>query len=265
MTDLTLTLTLPGFRFHDLFDPLRLRDLHAMWEEDLHRRAPEIGARYEAARQAALRGAALEPVAHSTLLLDVAPFVSEFVASLFGLTAAWRARMTHARSELVLFRFKDEFVKRRAMKHKLDGRDHDVLLRAGAQALERGGLDPDPKTLDDERAVARVVCRLLDRETELKARPVDDPELVALRVDLATIEAWVMARRPLLSRRWVSYQLAHPLDYQALVEIRRPDPARPELLSGPEETRRARDGFRLTDRRMDDRPARAKPVVHALR
>ena len=103
---------------------------------------------------------------------------------------------------------------------------------------------------DDEYRVAVTVCRLLDDEARLKSRPVDDLELVALRSDLAALEGWVMARKPALASRWISYRHPHTLDYQHLVELRRPDEQLPELVVGPVETRRARDGFRLTDRRM---------------
>ena len=43
------------------------------------------------------------------------------------------------------------------------------------------------------------------------------------------------------------------LDYQQLVELRRPEPKIPELFVGPDHERRERDGFALTDRRGDPR------------
>ena len=113
---------------------------------------------------------------------------------------------------------------------------------------------------DDERAVAVAVCRRLDRETELKKRPVDDPELVQrCAPTLAALEAWIVARKSELETRWLALQPPKTLpDALHLVHIRRPGEAMPELLDGPVEGRRERDGFRLTDRRMSGSEALAQ-------
>src|SRR6185503_8528425 len=68
--------------------------------------------------------------------------------------------------------------------------------------------------------------------------------------DLAAVADWVVARRPELHHRWLSYHLPHSVDFSNLVQIRRPDEKLPELFVGPEEHLRSRDGFKLTDRRM---------------
>ncbi len=234
-----------AFPFADLFDPARLRDLHADWEATLARSDAALYARYLAARG----GAALAPEASSELLVALAPHVGEFVARLFGVTAERETARAHHRAELILFRFKDEFVKRRASKRKLAPGSHADLVVRGRAVLEKHGLAAAHH--DDERAVARAVVALLDREAALKQRPVDDPELVALRDDLAAVEQWVVARQPVLGAKWISYRQPHALDYAHLVELRRPDEKLPEAILGPVETRRARDGFKLTDRRMD--------------
>ena len=50
---------------------------------------------------------------------------------------------------------------------------------------------------------------------------------------------------------WTSFRSPEPVDHHHLVHLQRPDEKLNELTVGPEETRRARDGFALTDRRMD--------------
>src|SRR5262249_10226172 len=88
-------------------------------------------------------------------------------------------------------------------------------------------------------------------EAALKKGAADDPKLVAVRAELAAIEGWVVARKAELEGRWLSYHLPRTTpDPLHLVHIRRPDATLPELLDGPVETRRPRDGFKLTDRRM---------------
>ena len=191
-------LGIPGFSFHDLRSPERLRDLFDAWERGLATADPSLHARYAAWR--ATGGTSLPAVALSDLLVEVAPHVSEFVARLFGVTSERDAERERTRQELAIFRFKDEFVKRRALKrpavlagspaeHAAVQRGSSVLDRLGVAALQQ----------KDERAVAVAVGGLLDREVALKSRPADDPELIALRDDLGALADWVVACRPALS------------------------------------------------------------------
>ena len=73
---------------------------------------------------------------------------------------------------------------------------------------------------------------------------------------LSAIAAWLAARRldhddP--AHVWQSLREPKKVDHLNLVQIRRPDPKLPELFVGPEEHRRAREGFTLTDRRASQR------------
>jgi NADPH-dependent glutamate synthase beta subunit-like oxidoreductase/NAD(P)H-flavin reductase len=223
----------PSAGLPDLYDPESLKRLFERWHATL---PPDLAARYDGWR--ATQGEGLSPEALSALFVEVAPHVSKFVAALFGVEAEWDAQQRAVADELIVFRFKDEFVKRRASKKFSQPADRgagDELLR---------GIDTD-----DEKQVAAAICRTLDREAELKKRPADDPELVAVRAELAALEAWIVARRPELEKRWLSYRLPKTLpDALHLVHIRRPSEQLPEMLDGP--TRRDRDGFVLTDRRM---------------
>jgi NADPH-dependent glutamate synthase beta subunit-like oxidoreductase/NAD(P)H-flavin reductase len=238
-----LALGVPGFDYSDLYLPDRLRALYERWHDELERADPSLAARYDAHRA----DAPLAPEVVSALLVDVAPHVSAFVARLFGAGAAHGAARRAVDEELRVFRFKDELVRRRASRRTVT--DEATARREGERVLARAGLDGD--ALDDERRVAAVVCGMLDREAELKKRPPDDAELVALRAELAAVEGWLVARRAELSGRWLSLRFAHPMPPPLeLVQLRRPNGELPELAVGPEEKRRARDGFKLTDRRM---------------
>jgi NADPH-dependent glutamate synthase beta subunit-like oxidoreductase/NAD(P)H-flavin reductase len=240
-----LPLGIAGFAFADLHSPDGLRRLFQHWHHELHARAPELAARYDAYR--ATQGEGMTPEAISALLVDVAPEVSRFVIRLFGCEDGARELVRAVEADLVVCRFKDEFVKRRALKRKVD--DAAAARAAGERELSALGLDG--AALEDERQIAAAVNRLLDQEAELKKRPVDDPELVALRDRLAALEAWAAARRPELERRWLSFQFAGAItDPLKLVELRRPSQKLPETVVGPPEHRRLRDGFKLTDRRM---------------
>ncbi|MBK6459798.1 MAG: FAD-dependent oxidoreductase [Myxococcales bacterium] len=84
--------------------------------------------------------------------------------------------------------------------------------------------------------------------------PAEDGRVAAFALD--ALEAWLAHRRhdhhdP--AHAWPSLHAPRNLDFSKLVEVVRPDPARPELFVGPAEHRRPRDGFALTDRRMGAR------------
>jgi NADPH-dependent glutamate synthase beta subunit-like oxidoreductase/NAD(P)H-flavin reductase len=73
---------------------------------------------------------------------------------------------------------------------------------------------------------------------------------------LAAIEGWLAQRRRDHhdgAHRWASLREPRKLDHQNLVQIRRPEKSLPDLFVGPEEHRRQRDGFALTDPRGDGR------------
>lgn len=86
------------------------------------------------------------------------------------------------------------------------------------------------------------------------ATDADNQKVVSFALD--AIEAWLGQRRkehhdP--AHHWPSLHVPKTLDYQNLVELRRPEPKLPELFVGHEHHRRERDGFALTDRRADPR------------
>ncbi|MCU0657459.1 MAG: FAD-dependent oxidoreductase [Polyangiaceae bacterium] len=86
----------------------------------------------------------------------------------------------------------------------------------------------------------------------------DDPGAPHLRpgavaeAALKAIEGWLASRGrdhhdP--AHLWSSLREPRKLDFQNLVQIRRPEPKLPDLFVGPEHHRRDRDGFALTDAR----------------
>ena len=82
----------------------------------------------------------------------------------------------------------------------------------------------------------------------------EDGALAAFALD--AIEAWLAARRRDHhdgAHRWTSLHAPANVDHNELVQLRRPDQALPELFVGPAHERRHRDGFALTDRRMEAR------------
>lgn len=101
--------------------------------------------------------------------------------------------------------------------------------------------------------VSEAACKVVDPQA-----PTDAENQAVVAFALDAIEAWLAHRRkdhgdP--AYHWPSLRIPKNIDFQHLVELRRPEPKLPELFVGPDHERRERDGFPLTDRRADPRQA----------
>ncbi len=246
-----ISLGVPGYTFADLHDPERLGSLYDRFCEEAAVADPVLWAEWEAYRRGAgTRGQAPPaPVALSNLLVAMAPHVSRFVTRLFDVDDAAATVAAATRAEDDLFRFKVDFVRRRAM----------PLLKGGAHIAASAGDDAVVDALtsgrlsdgDRELAVARAGCGLLDREKADKA---------GVAASIESLKRWCAARLHDPSfRGWVVFRFPETLDYWHLVEAR-PSAELPEALLGPDRRLRRRDGFGLTDTRM--RPREVLSEIH---
>jgi NADPH-dependent glutamate synthase beta subunit-like oxidoreductase/NAD(P)H-flavin reductase len=85
-----------------------------------------------------------------------------------------------------------------------------------------------------------------------------DENRAFVRSSLRLIEAWAAAHALRTDARervkgWVSFRFPHPLNYEHLVQLERPEADLPELMRGFDKNLRRRDGFKLTDRRYNAR------------
>jgi NADPH-dependent glutamate synthase beta subunit-like oxidoreductase/NAD(P)H-flavin reductase len=85
-----------------------------------------------------------------------------------------------------------------------------------------------------------------------------DENRAFVRSSLRLLEAWSSAHalRPEARERvkgWVSFRFPHPLNYEHLVQLERPEADLPELMRGLDKNLRRRDGFKLTDKRYTPR------------
>jgi NADPH-dependent glutamate synthase beta subunit-like oxidoreductase/NAD(P)H-flavin reductase len=297
-----LTLGLAGVSYADLFDPARLAELTARFEQHFLEADPAAHARFDAYRAAVAGGGAVPPEQVSEALLAAAPHVSRFVMRLFGVEPEAEALLEAAADRTALWDFKGEFAKKRLFKASAGKAWQGTPVEAAhaaRRALSAMGAPPgvlESGSEAEETAIARaglLLCEVDDvarkaakaggvkwtdelhaRADKVRAALRDDPALagcaaaaiavagaaptdaedaavVAFALD--AVEAWLTARRadhhdP--ARRWPTLKAPAALDYQALVQLHRKDPALPELFVGPEHERRERDGFALTDRRM---------------
>jgi len=232
-------LGVPGYTFRDLYDPERLASLYERFCEEVAAADPALWAEWDAYRSAP--DAPRSPVARSHLLVAMAPHVSRFVARLFqaGEAAGRISEATDAQDDL--FRFKVDFVRRRAL----------PLLKDGAHVARSAEDDAAVARLtapfadgDAELAVARAGCALLDSEKRGESSPAGADSL----------KRWCAARiHDPAYRGWVTFRFPETLDYWHLVDVQRPEASLPEAMIGPDWRLRRRDGFKLTDPRWQPR------------
>ena len=240
---MTTALGLPGYTFEDLHRPDRLASLYDRFCEEVLATDPAFWLEWEAYRHAP--DAPRPPLTLSNLLTGMAPHVSRFLQRLFEVDAPAEAIAESTRAQDDLFRFKVDFVRRRAL----------PLLKGGARVSASAEDDAivermiaDQQTSDRELAVARAGCALLDREKSASPQPP------APGPDAEALKRWCAARlHDRAYRSWVIFRFPETLDYWNLVEVQRPEPQLPEGMRGPDWRLRRRDGFGLTDPRFTRR------------
>ena len=158
-------LGLDGFRYSDLFEPARLRELDARFRSELEAADPALSARFEAYRAGGGSGggAALTPPEESELLIAVGRVLGPFVARLFRVETAHAALLARAEREQAIFRMKHFVVRRASKKYPQDALppDDPVALRAAVRAASTAA---GFATGDDELDVAAALEALLARE-----------------------------------------------------------------------------------------------------
>ncbi|MBZ5557639.1 MAG: FAD-dependent oxidoreductase [Acidobacteriia bacterium] len=242
-------LGVPGYTFADLHDPPRLASLYERFCEEVAAADPVVWREWDAYRQAP--DAPRAPLAVSNLLTSMAPHVSRFLTRLFQVEPDARAIGDATRAQDDLFRFKVDFVRRRALPLvKLDKAGGAPLTATPEDDAIVDQLIARSAGVDRELAVARAGCALLDQE---RAEATShQPPATSRQVD--ALKRWCASRlHDRAYRDWVIFRFPETLDYWKLVEVRRPEPRRPESMLGPDWRRRRRDGFLLTDARMNAR------------
>ncbi len=280
-----MNLGVSGYTFEDLHDPNRLASLYDRFCEEVAAADPAFWQRWDAYRKAP--DAPLPPLTLSNLLIGMAPHVSRFLQRLFDVDRPAESLAEATRAQDDLFRFKVDFVRRRALP-LLKGGAHIPRTAEDDQIVEQ--LIAAQDTNDRELALARAGCAILDAErgsstaapgtaTPGTAAPgtrapgtaapstnapstkhqapgtLSEPPGTLSEAPSTQSEAlkrWCAARiHDRAYRGWVVFRFPETLDYWHLVETQ-PAPAAPGVV-GPDWRLRRREGFKLTDPRMNRR------------
>ena len=279
-----LQLGIAGFTYADLFVPARLADLAEAFYAEVAAAEPAL---HDALRKYIdAQGRGLEKRVASKILTDAAPFLSDFIARMFGITAERAELEKEILRQNPIWKYKF-FVQRRAAKaftpDKLEGLDHALLTQALTE-LRNVGFD-DTLVWDDELAIAQIAAGLLEVEEVLTKEGELSPEqaemlsdlnaaydklkdkaygrvlsqfvveldaagdLLQVKAALRILEAWSAAEFYKKEKRWKAFKTPHALDYQNLVHLIHPLPDNPNVMRGRDDELRRRDGFKLTDDR----------------
>jgi len=271
-----------GFKYSDLFDAEKLKELAEKFYAEVEAKEPVL---HDAlVKYIAKRGLGYEPRVESKILTDAAPYLSDFIARMFGATREREELLQIIKEQDPIWKYKF-FVQRRAIKkfkqQDLAGFDENELTLA-LQELRNAAFQ-EVLIHDEELAVADITVKLLEVEEiltknlditvgaqntldkintafdELKDRTFGKVftrfcneseatgKMLAIESVLKLLEAWSAIQFFGRKKKWDSFKVPHALDYQNLVHIIRPNVKVPELLHGEEATLRRRVGFRLTD------------------
>jgi len=229
-------LSLPfGLTFDDLYRRDGLFRLDGIFLQQLEAAAPDLHARLLSARE---NPAALNPKRHSELIIEIAPYLEDFIGYLFGIEAELR-ELQFRHSELApLYSVKRRFVQKKALTGYTV--EKASAIDGFAIGIQLEALMQEPLT---ERSFADHVARWLATEAE----HIRHLQLAALYAAWAALSPQGKVRHA----RGVLFKVPHKLDYHHLVPVQpvfSDDLVRLELSS---DHWRHREGFQLTDAGAD--------------
>lgn len=285
-----IALGIEGFRFSDLFDAVKLKELAERFYADVAEKEPVLHTALT--KYIENSGVGYEPKVQSKILTDSAPYLSAFIARLFGIDVERGELEKEILQQNPVWKFKF-FVQRRAIK-KFKAEQiadlNEAELWLGVTELRNTAFG-DTLRFDNELSIATMTGHLVDAEELLMKDAELTPEttttidgvgrafdklkdktfgrlfsqfaldieetgeLLQVKAALGLIEAWSATAFFKKTKKWHSFKTPHALDYQNLVHLIHPEPKLHNILRGAEEELRRRDGFKLTDDRGTMRDA----------
>ena len=208
-----MPLGIEGFTYADLHLASRLGDLYEVFCRQVEASDPQFWAEWDAYRAAP--DAPRTPQQRSELIVRMAPHVSRFVATLFAVEDAVGAINAQTTALDVLFRFKADFVRKRALP-LVKGGAHVALDPADVAVVEE--LARPWAHLDREQAIASAGCALLDREVTARSSGTDE-EKAAVAAQADALKRWCAAcLHDPGYRPWVIFRFPETLDYMTADE-----------------------------------------------
>ncbi len=235
------TLQLTGFSFPELFLPQGLLRLDQCFLSALQQFNPLLHDALLAYRQ---DNASLTPQTTSELLIACATFLDTFLVDLFNIEEAAALAQAKTVAQNPIAAFKKFFVLRRAKKQLLNTEnlpDFATLTRWLNEQLKKSPLQTD----DLEMAISLLANQYITTPEQF----TDDIE----KLTQWCIHALITPEAKAIVKNWTSFRIPERLDYENLVARVPAAHDKLERYTAPETRLRLRDGFKLTDPRMNAR------------
>ncbi len=284
-----ISLGLPGFTYTDLYQPEKLKTLLQVFDDSVKQHDKELFNRYLDYRTT--QGDNLKPEEISEILVEMGPYVGQFVAKLFGSEQQHKSQQDAIQHEFeTIFFFRKEVVSKLTKKFRKENiADWDInnLKQAVTLLLETTA----PEEADMELAISKIGAELhrlsqhfastnesqtsdYPAEKQIKsirdsitgknkasqffaeALASNDNELVNTLLDY--LERWLHiantdSQLRTLTKHWKLFKSPGRTDFTHLVEVEQEPHDGFVSLVGPKQKRRRRDGFVLTDNRYNQR------------
>ncbi len=220
-----------GFTFPDLYAADGLARLDAEFLAQLRGAASELEGRLQQARR---DPAAVTPAQYSELIVQLGPYVEDFVGELFGIEPELRALQATQEELAPLFAVKRKFVQRKA----LTGWTAETAVEIDGLATAR-----DLETYLNEPLTELSFAQHVARWSESEATHETELRLAARYAAWATLTPQGKAKHS----AGVLFKTPHKLDMHHLVPVQpRESHGLVQLEFGPDRWR-TREGFQLTD------------------
>lgn len=231
------TLQLTHFQYHELFEPQGLARLDQTFLNSL---PPTLQEKIIAYRE----DTSFSALEISELLIETAKYLETFLIYLFKIEEAASIAQAKTLSHNPISAFKNYFVLRRAKK-LLQQIDTFPSFNELNDWLTHILLKNPLQTDDRELAVALFANQCIAEPN----RFIDETEKLTQWCTLAlgTIEGQAFVKN------WVSFRLPEKLDYSKLIQYETHLQNGNAYLTAPKKSLRQRDGFKLTDLRMNAR------------
>ncbi|WP_198246556.1 pyridine nucleotide-disulfide oxidoreductase [methane-oxidizing endosymbiont of Gigantopelta aegis] len=284
-----ITLGLPGFSYSDLYQPEKLELLLKVFDDSVKRHDSALFSRYLDYRET--QGKHLKPEEISDILVEMGPYVGQFVAKLFNVEQAHQNQADIIRHDIeTVFFFRQQVVSKLAKKFrkeniadwKIENIKKAVVLMTESlvsnqsdQELAISEMGADlfrfsqhfSRANEDsfsENSIAKKVAPLRDalaghdKASQFFADALggEDSDLVNTLLDY--LERWLYIANTdielqVLTKNWTLFKVPEKTDFTQLVETEEEQRDGFVALVGPKAHRRRRDGFALTDKRFNQR------------
>lgn len=246
------TLNLKGFTYLELFHSEGLNRLDQAFLALLKEQNPDLYENLITYRQEKKSFTGLEI---SELLISCASILENFLAALFNIEEAVAISKARTTSFNPISIFKKYFVLRKAKKafNKVDTFPHFTELNVWLESeLKKAPI----KSPDKELAIALLGTHYLDNP-DAYTHEIEKLVQWCARVLASSEGDYPHENRPnknqIAATSWVSFQIPERINHMNLVQTVPVNNDKCTRVAAPEEALRLRDGFKLTDPRMDAR------------